>query len=154
EAKLRYACLLAMATHPRGNDGIALDAVLQDPLQMSEASLVLAEGDPENARKAVKHVLTRAHQGEEPALRLALKLGLRDFEPEALRIALDPQKDQILRQRALEYLAGAEGATRRKLLPLLSSRNEDLRLSAIQMFASTQGLRPADLDEIGPLLVR
>jgi hypothetical protein len=154
DARPRYACLLAMATHPRGNDTIALNIVLQDPLQMSEASLVLAHGDPDNARKAVRHVLTRAHQGEEPALRLALKLGMRDFEPEALRIALDPQKDQILRQRALEYLGGSEGTTRRKLLPLLFSRNDDLRLSAVQMFASKQGLAPSDLEEVGPLLSR
>jgi hypothetical protein len=143
-----------MATHPRGNDEIALSVVLEDPLLMPEAALILAQGDPATARKAVGHVLAMAREGQEAALRLAIQLGLRDFEGAAVRIALDPEKDQILRQRALEYLSGADGKTRRKLLPLLSSRNEDLRLAAIQMFAPASGLAAEDLEEAGPLLVR
>jgi hypothetical protein len=154
EKRARFNCLVAMSIHPRGNDEIALAAVLEDPLQMSEASLILAQGDPDMARKAVRRVLANAHEGQEAALRLAQKLGLREFEADALRIAMDAAMDQILRQRALEYLAGADGKTRRRLLPLLSSRNDDLRLAAIQMFAPSQGLHPEDLDAVGPLLVR
>jgi hypothetical protein len=154
EKRARFSCLVAMSAHPRGNDEIALAVVLEDPLLMSEASLLLAQGDPANARKAVRHVLAQADQGQEPALRLAQNLGLRDFEAEALRLATDPAKDQILRQRALEYLAGADGKTRRRLLPLLSSRNDDLRLAAIQMFAPRQGLSAEDMEAVGPLLVR
>jgi hypothetical protein len=154
EKRARFNCLIAMSSHPKGNEDIALAVVLEDPLMMSEASLILAKGDAGAARKAVRHVLTQAEQGQEAALRLALKLGLREFDPEALRIASDPAKDQILRQRALEYLAGADGKTRRRLLGLLSSRNDDLRLAAIQMFASRQGLAADDLEAVGPLLVR
>jgi hypothetical protein len=154
EGRARWNCLVAMATHPRGNDEIALSVVLQDPLEMSEASLVLAQGDPAIARKAVRHVLSHAEVGQEPALRLAIRLGLRDFEAEAVRIALDSSKDQILRQRALEYLSGADGKTRRKMLPLFASRNDDLRLAAIQMFGPRAGLAPDDLETVGPMLVR
>jgi len=136
---------------------------------------VLKRGNPEFARRAVRHVLLKGDRGREEALRLAREMSLRGFEAEALAIAQNrkpdaveettnlPQSagrpargaaDQILRVRAILYLQVATGAVRRRLLGMLDEPNNDLRLAAIQMFAPRAGLTDGDLDEIGPALTR
>jgi hypothetical protein len=118
------------------------------------AAPVLRAGDPKNARRAVGHILTASTRGQEEALRLARELGLTGFEEQAIHIALDGKRDQILRQTAILYLQLADGKTRRRVLPLLEQANRDLRLTAIQTFAEPQGLTVEDRDEIGPALIR
>jgi hypothetical protein len=153
--KARYQCLFAMGVHPKRNDGIALEAIQKESFDLFDVAMpVLRRGDPEKARQAVQHVLTKSERGYEEALRLAHELKLAGFEDEALRIALDTERDQILRQTAMLYLQLAEGKQRRKLLPLLALPKNDLRLSAIRSFASKKGLSPEDLREIGPALVK
>jgi hypothetical protein len=81
-------------------------------------------------------------------------MNLPEFVEQAYALAADPKEDQIVRQTALRYLQLAPGGERRKLLPLLSERNGDIRLSAIQMFAHAEGLSAEDKDALGPLLIR
>lgn len=155
QARARYNCLFAMGVHPRDNDGIALAAVIENAFEFVEvAAPVLRSGDPQNARKAIEHILTSSTRGQEEALRLARELKLTGFEEQSLRIALDSKRDQILRQTALLYLQLADGKTRRQALPLLEQSNRDLRLTAIQTFAKPEGLTAEDRDEIGPALIR
>ncbi len=82
------------------------------------------------------------------------ELRLAGFENDAVRIAQDKDREQILRQTALMYLQHADGATRRKLLPLLAYPKADIRLTAIRMFAGRDGLTAEDMNEIGPSLIR
>jgi hypothetical protein len=155
DERARYNCLFSMDSHPKGNDAIALAAVLDKPYALFDvAGPVLAEGDPALARQAIRHVLDLAGRGREEALRLARQMKLDGFEKAALAIATDKKTDQILRQAALLYLSLAEGSVRRQLLPLLADRNNDLRLTAIQAFATSEGLSQADRDEIGPALIQ
>jgi hypothetical protein len=153
--KARYNCLYAMGVHPQGNDAIALVAVQTDAFDYIDVAMpILAEGNRANAEAAVRHVLTRTSRGYEEALRLARSMKLTGFADEALAIAGDAQRDQVVRQAALYYLQLAPGNVRRELLPLLTMRNGDLRLAAIQMFAEPAGLTAADKNEIGPALIR
>ncbi len=115
---------------------------------------VLRHGDPEKAREAVRHVLTKCERGHEEALRLARELKLTGFEEQALAIALDDKADQILRQTAILYLERSAGEVRRKLLPLLATPKGDVRLSAIRAFKDPARLGKDDLREIGPTLVK
>lgn len=154
KTRLRYQCLFAMGVHPKGNDGIALDAVLTDAYELFDVALpVLRHGAAEKARRAIAHVL-KTERGHEEALRLARDLKLDGFPEPALAIALDAGRDQILRQTAMHYLQEAEGKYRRKLLPALALPKDDLRLSAILAFLPRQKLTAEDLREIGPALVR
>lgn len=153
--KARYNCLYAMGVHAQGNDEIALEAVETDAYDYIDVAMpVLAEGNRDKAVKAIKHVLTRTQRGHEEALRLARSMKLPGFADEALAIAGDAKRDQVVRQAALLYLQLATGNVRRELLPLLTTKNGDIRLSAIQMFAEPAGLSAADKDEIGPVLIR
>lgn len=155
EAKARYACLFSMGNHPQGNAEIALSAVRQRAFAFIDVAMpVLAAGDPEIARAAVAHVLRQSERGHEEALRLARELRLEGFEDDAVRIASDGERDQILRQTAMQYLELADGATRRRLLPLLAHSGLDLRLAAIGMFARRDGLTAEDMSEIGPALIQ
>jgi hypothetical protein len=155
QARARYNCLFAMGVHWRGNDGIALAAVLENAFEFVDvAAPVLRSGDPKNARQAISHILTSSTRGQEEALRLARELQLTGFEEQAIQIALDSKRDQILRQTALFYLQLADGKTRRRVLPMLEQANRDLRLTAIQTFSEPQGLTAEDRDEIGPVLIR
>src|SRR5262249_40234101 len=115
---------------------------------------ILKRGDPDTAHKAVRHVLTKSERGHEEALRLAGGLKLAGFEEEALKIALDDQRDQILRQTAILYLGNARGKHRRKLLPCLAVPRAALRLTAVRAFVSKDGLTAEDLREIGPALIK
>jgi hypothetical protein len=153
--RARYECLFAMGVHPWGNDDIALEAIRKDVFDLFDVAMaVLRRGDPEKAREAVKHVLTKCERGHEEALRLARELKLTGFEESALKIALDAERDQILRQTAILYLGGAEGKVRRKLLPCLALPQGDLRLTTIRAFKERKGLAAEDLREIGPTLVK
>jgi hypothetical protein len=155
QAKARRACLFAMGVHPRGNDTIALEAVLERSYDFIDAAMpVLRAGDRDRASKAIRHVLTKDERGQEEALRLARDMELAGFEDEATRLARDERRDLILRQAALRYLQLADGAARRRLLPLLAHRDRDLRLTAIQMFADGRKLTKEDRDDIGPVLIR
>lgn len=153
--KARYNCLYSMGVHFKGNDGIAFDAVQTDAYDFIDVAMpILAEGDPALAKAAIRHVLTRTNRGHEEALRLARSMKLPDFADEALAIAGDAKRDQVVRQAALLYLQLAPGNVRRALLSLLTTQNGDIRLSAIQMFAESAGLTAADKDEVGPMLIR
>jgi hypothetical protein len=155
QVRLRYQCLFAMGIHFRSNDGIALQAVLDQAYELLDvALLVLRRGDPLRARQAVQHVLRKCDRGHEEALRLATDLRLDGFEDDAVRIALDKDREQVLRQSALHYLQRADGRTRRKLLDLLAFPKADLRLAAIRMFAGKEGLSAEDQGDIGPSLIR
>jgi hypothetical protein len=79
---------------------------------------------------------------------------LAGFEEEAVKIALDDDRDQILRQTAMHYLQQAGGKFRRRLLPCLAHPKADLRLAAIRAFAGKQGLSDEDQGTIGPAVVR
>jgi hypothetical protein len=154
QAKGRYACLYAMGIHPRGNDAIALEAVKEQAHDFIDVAMpVLKQGDRDKAREAVRHVLGTM-RGHEEALRLARDLKLRGFEDDALRIALDGQREQIVRQSALLYLQLADGKTRRRVLSFLTHPKADLRLTAIRTFAEPEGLTAEDRNEIGPALIR
>lgn len=155
DERARYNCLFSMGIHPKGNDLTALSAILESPYALIDVALpVLRGGDPERVKEALRHVLTASKRGHEEALRLASELQLAGFEDQALRVALDPNREQILRQTAMLYLRLAEGKTRRKLLPFLTHPNADLRLTAIQVFGEKRGLNQDDRDEIGPALIR
>jgi len=154
EAKARYSCLYAMGVHCRDNDGLALAAVKEQAHDFIDvATAVLKQGDPERARQAVRHILGTA-RGHEEAFRLARDLKLKGFEDDALRIALDGEREQIVRQSALLYLQLADGKTRRRVLSFLSHPKSDLRLTAIRTFAEPEGLAAEDRNEIGPALIR
>lgn len=153
--KARRACLFAMGEHSRGNDAIALAAVLERSYEFLDVAIpVLKAGDSAKARQAIAHVLTREERGHEEVLRLARDLELRGFEEEAFKIASDVRRESIVRQTALAYLQLADGTMRCRLLPLLAERDADLRLSAIRMFVDRRRLTEADLNEIGPALIR
>lgn len=153
--KARYSALFAMGVHSRGNDALALQAVLDNAYELIDVALpVLASGDPDKARQAVRHVLSAGERGQEEALRLATTLNLKGFDDDAVRLALDPEKEQILRQTAMLYLRNADGAARRRLAALLKSPSGDLRLTAIQMFGEPKGLTPEDMNSVGPELIR
>jgi hypothetical protein len=155
QTKARYQCLFAMSVHPKGNDRIALEVIEKESFDLIDVALpILKRGDPERAKQAVKFILTKSERGHEEALRLARDLKLAGFEENALAIALDAERDQILRQTAMLYLQVADGKYRRKLLPCLALPKADLRLTSIRAFASKKGLSPEDLREIGPALVR
>lgn len=155
QTKARRNCLFAMSIHWRGNDAVALKAVLEESYEFFDVALpILKQGDRQKLRIALHHLLTDAKRGHEEALRLARELELRGFEEAAARIALDGNRDQILRQTALHYLQLADGKTRRQLMPLLAHPNADIRLSAIRMFNEKKGLSKEDLGEIGPALIR
>jgi hypothetical protein len=155
QGKARYECLFAMGIHPRGNDSIALAAVKEQTHDLIDVAMpILKRGDPGKARQAVQYVLGASARGHEEALRLARDLRLKGFEEQALKFALDGQRDQILRQTALLYLQLADGPTRRRLLPLLAHPRADLRLTAIRAFAEKDGLTAADLNEIGPVIIK
>jgi hypothetical protein len=155
QVRLRYECLFAMGSHWKGNDAIALQAVLDQSYELIDVALqVLRHGDPEKAHKVIGHILRECDRGHEEALRLATELRLTGFEADAVRIAQDKIRDQILRQTALLYLQRSDGGTRRKLLPLLTDSKADLRLTAIRMFAGRDGLSAEDMNEIGPSLIR
>ncbi len=144
-----------MGVHPQGNDAIALEAVLDRPYAFVDVAMpVLEHGDPQRARQAVSHVLGNSKRGCEEALRLARGMKLEGFDEQALQIALDKNRDQILRQSAMFYLQLADGKWRRQLLWMLTAPNADLRLTAIQMFGPVSGLSQQDRDEIGPALIR
>lgn len=155
QAHARYNCLFAMSVHPRGNDGIALSAVIENAFEFVDvAAPILRSGDSKNARRAIEHILNASTRGQEEALRLARDLQLTGFEEQAINIALESKRDQILRHTALLYLQLADGNTRRKALSLLEQSNRDLRLATIQMLAEPTGLSTEDRDEIGPALIR
>lgn len=155
QAKARWQCLFAMGVHPKGNDRLALEAVKQQSFDFLDVALsVLRHGDPETAREAIRFVLDHSERGHEEALRLARNLKLAGFQEEALKIALDDGRDQILRQTAMLYLQQAEGKYRRRLLSCLAHPKADLRLTAIRAFAGKQGLSKEDLGAIGPALIR
>lgn len=155
DGKARYQCLFAMAIHSRGNDELALQAIQQDAYELIDvALLVLRRGDPEKARKAIRHVLDTSKRGHEEALRAAAELKLIGFEDDAINIALDGKRDQVLRQTAIMYSQRSPGIVRRRLLPLLVDANGDLRLAAIRAFGPRDGLTPADLNEVGPSLIK
>jgi hypothetical protein len=143
-----------MGVHPRGNDGLALEAVKEQAHDFIDVAMpVLKQGDPDKAREAVRHILATA-RGNEEALRLARDLKLKGFADDALRIALDGQREQIVRQSALLYLQLADGTTRRRVLSFLDHPKADLRLTAIRTFAEPEGLSTDDRNEIGPALIR
>src|SRR5262249_52741938 len=149
QAKARYSCLYAMGMHPRGNDSIALAAVKEQAHDFIDVAMpVLKHGDSERARQAVRHLLDTA-RGHEEALRLARDLKLEGFEEDAVRIALDAQREQIVRQAALLYLQLAVGKTRRRVLSILDHPKGDLRLAAIRTFTEPDGLTAEDRNEIG-----
>jgi hypothetical protein len=153
--KPRWQCLFAMNVHSKGNDGLALAAVRERSYDFLDAAIpVLRQGDPDHARAAVRFVLDQSERGHEEALRLAHDRKLAGFEEDALKIALDNNRDQILRQTAMLYLQQAPGKYRRRLLPCLAQPKADLRLTAIRAFANKQGLSPEDMSDIGPALVR
>lgn len=155
QPKAGYECLFAMGTHPKGNDDIALAAVKLRAHDFIDVAMpILKRGDPEKARQAVRYVLSESDRGHEEALRLAHELKLKGFEADALKIAVDGQRDQILRQTAMHYLQLADGKSRRELLPLLAHPKADLRLTAIRAFAEKDGLAAADLNDIGPALIK
>lgn len=155
QPKARRACLFAMGEHPKGNDAIALAAVLERSYDFIDVAMpILKAGDRARATQAIRHVLSRDERGLEEALRLARDLDLTGFEEEAARSALDERRDQILRQAALQYLQRGDGKTRRRLLPLLAHTDADLRLTAIRMFVDKRRLTEMDMNEIGPALVR
>jgi hypothetical protein len=155
QGRARWQCLFAMGVHPRGNDRLALAAVREQSYDFLDVALtVLRHGDLETARAAVRFVLDHSDRGHEEVLRLAHDLKLAGFEEDALKIALDGGRDQILRQTAMLYLQGAEGKFRRRLLPCLAYARADLRLSALRAFVGKQGLSADDRAEIGPALVR
>jgi len=155
QVRQRYQCLFAMGIHFRGNDDIALRAVRDQAYELIDvALLVLRHGEPARAREAVDHVLRKCDRGHEEALRLVTEMKLTGFEDDAVRIALDKDREQILRQSALLSLQRADGKTRRKLLSLLTYPKADLRLSAIRMFAGKDGLTTEDMNDIGPSLIR
>lgn len=154
QAKERYACLFAMGAHPKGNAKIALAAVKEAPHDFIDvAAAILAVGDPALALEATRHVLQHAEQGHEEALRLAAVLELTGIEEEAIRV-LQTSEDQIVKQRALLFLRGAKGQTRRRLLAYLAHPNDDIRLAAIQLYGSSQRLTRADMDVFAPALIR
>jgi hypothetical protein len=154
KAKARYSCLYAMGMHPRGNDALALAAVKEQAYDFIDVAMpVLKHGDPERARQAVRHLLD-ATRGHEEALRLARDLKLKGFEDDAVRLALDGQREQIVRQAALLYLQLADGARRRRVLSMLDHPKGDLRLAAIRTFTEPDGLTSEDRNEIGPVLIR
>jgi len=154
QAKARYSCLFAMGAHPLLNDELALAAVKEQGADFIDVALpILTHGKPALAQQAVRYLLD-GKQGHEEALRLARELKLPGFEGDALRIALDAQREQIVRQTALQYLQRADGKVRRQVLPFLTHPQADLRLSAIQTFAEPVGLTDADRGEIGPALIR
>lgn len=155
QPKARRACLFAMGEHPKGNDVIALAAVLERSYDFIDVAMpILKAGDRARATQAIRHVLSRDERGLEEALRLARDLDLAGFDEEAARSALDERRDQILRQSALQYLQRADGKTRRRLLPLLAHTDADMRLTAIRMFVDKRRLTEMDMNEIGPALVR
>ena len=155
QAKARYECLFSMGIHSNGNADVALTAVHQNPFDFIDvASPVLEKGESGPALEAIRHVLKNSKRGREEALRLANKLGLKEFASQAVRIAGDANAEQILRQTALIYLGLTDGKSRRQLLSFLAHPNEDIRLAAIQMFHSKSGLSESDMDEIGPALIR
>jgi hypothetical protein len=155
QPKARRACLFAMGIHPHGNDAIALEAVLERSYDYIDAAMpVLKAGDAAKARQAIRHILTRDERGQEEALRLARDMELADFADDAVRLAHDERRDLILRQTALRYLQSADGTARRRLLSLLTHKDRDVRLAAIQMFADRRRLTREDRDEIGPALIR
>jgi len=155
QVKARYQCLFAMGVHAAGNDALAFQAIQEDTYDLLDvAFLVLKKGDRDHAEKAIRHVLTSGKRGHEEALRLARERELSGFEPQALAIARDAQRDQVLRQTALLYLGRADGKTRRQLLPFLTHPNGDIRLAAIRTFSGSQGLSAADQNDIGPALIR
>ncbi len=151
----RYDCLFAMGVHPSGNAGIALDAVLADAHAYLDVAVpILAEGDPALARKAVAHVLGGFAGADEEALRLAHETQLRGFEQYAVDLARDPDRSQMVRQTALQYLRITSGDWRREMLDFLAHPTTDLRLAAIQMFGPPEGLSEEDMAVIGPQLMR
>jgi hypothetical protein len=155
QVRARYECLFAMSIHPKGNDGLALETVLESTFDLLDvALLVLKRGDPGKARKAIRHILKESKRGHEEALRLARDLHLKGFEDDAVRIAQDNDRDLVLRQTALLYLQLADGKTRRRLLSLLSHPKTDIRLTAIRMFAAREGLTAGDMNDIGPSLIK
>jgi hypothetical protein len=155
DERARYNCLFAMGAHPRGNDAIALQAVIDSPYAFVDVAMpVLEQGDPQLARKAIEHVLNHSNRGFEEALRLAARMQLDGFEQQAVRMAADKNFDQILRQAAMQYLQLADGKWRRELMFMLTAANADLRLTAIQMFGRPSGLSQQDREEIGPALIR
>lgn len=155
QTKARYACLYAMGVHARGNDGLALAAVEENTFELLDVALpVLRDGDPARARQAVAHVLLKSKRGHEEALRLAYEAKLDGFFDQAVAIALDPARDQIVRQAALRYLQLAPGRVRLRLLSLFAAANADVRLAAIGVFAAAEGLTPDDRDVAGPALVQ
>jgi hypothetical protein len=154
QGKARWQCLFAMGVHPKENDRLALEAVKEQSFDFLDVALpVLRRGDPEIARSAVRFVLDHSERGHEEALRLARDLKLIGFEEDALKIALDDGRDQVLRQTAMLYLQQAKGVYRRRLLPCLAHPKADLRLAAIRAFAGKHGLLREDLGEIGPALI-
>jgi hypothetical protein len=155
QGKARWQCLYAMGVHPKGNDRLALATVREQSYELLDAAIaVLRHGDSQVAREAVRFVLDHSDRGHEEVLRLAHDLKLAGFEEDAVKIALDADRDQILRQTAMLYLQQAEGKFRRRLLPCLASAKADLRLSAIRAFVGKQGLSADDRGEIGPALIR
>lgn len=143
-----------MGIHFHDNDALALAAVKEQAYDFIDVAMpILRHGDPDRARQAVRHILGTA-RGHEEALRLARDLKLKGFGEEALRIALNGEREQIVRQSALLYLQLADGKTRRRLLPFLSHPKADLRLTAIRTFAEPDGLTAEDRNEIGPALIR
>jgi hypothetical protein len=153
--KARWQCLFAMGVHPKGNDRLALAALQEQSYDLLDVAFaVLRRGDPEAARAAVRLVLDHSERGHEEALRLVRDLKLAGFEEDAVRIALDDNRDLVLRQTALLSLQHAGGKFRRRLLPCLAHPKTDLRLAAIRAFAGKQGLSDEDFAAVGPALVR
>lgn len=151
----RVACLFSMGNHPRGNDAIALEAVIDQPFAFIDVAIpVLKSGDVERGRRAVKHVLTNSEQAHEEAFRLARALELGGFEKEALAAIRNEDADLALQTTAILYLRLADGQVRRQLLDLLQHPNSDLRLAAIQMFGEKRKLTEEDRGAIGPHLIR
>jgi hypothetical protein len=154
QVKARYSCLYSMGMHPAGSAALALAAVQEQGHDFIDVAMpVLKHGDPDFARQAIRYLL-QGTRGHEEALRLARELKLKGFEGEAVRIALDGQREQVVRQTALLYLQLANGPTRRLVLPLLGHPKADLRLTAIRTFAEPEGLGADDRNEIGPALIR
>lgn len=154
-SKARYHALLAMSVHPKGNQDIAVEALRQQPFEYMDAALgILRIGDIAAARAAVEFLITKSERGHEEALRLATERKLSGFEDAAVQLALSPQREPIARQAALRYLQSANGTHRQKIVKLLTEKNADVRLAAIQCLGPQDGLTAADKDELGPTLIQ
>lgn len=151
--KQRFWCLYSMSVHNKGNEKIAVEAVLKDGYHVLEPALSILRNSPDELKKVIEIMLTKYGKGHSEVFIAAAKAQLKGFEENALEV-LESNKELITQINALSYLSHSNGDYRLKLLKFLSHPSEDVRLAAINTFTDGDSLKQDQKNKIGPYLIK